>query len=135
MSNLAKQRITDLEAEIKTLTEANVAYEDQIRALTTERDQAVQKVADIEASKNQEIEDLKAKVASLSEQKESAETNLDEKIKSAVAQALTEAGHEPVSSGANSGSGDEPKAKSPTEMTRFEAAKSLASKLGLSRAR
>lgn len=128
MSNLAKTRITELEAEIKTLTEANVAFEDQIKALKAERDEAVQNGIDAAAAKDQEIANLKAQVEQLSTEKQTMEDTLGERIKKEVATALAESGHDPVASGETTPTG-EPKAKEPSQMTRHEAAQALDQKL------
>lgn len=133
MGNFAKERISELETEVQAITDENIKLTDQIKNLTAERDKAVGDFNALKASSESQIEQLKAEIGKLKEAAESAESGLEDRVKSLVTDALASAGHTPVPTGEKSGAGANASQEAEKPQNGYQAASAIINKLGLAR--
>jgi seryl-tRNA synthetase len=132
MGNFAKDKIADLESEIKAITADNVSLGDRLKAATEARDNALSELAELKHSSWAKTEELTAKINELQAQLTEAPVKLDAKVKDLVTEALISAGHQPVQSSGNSEeSKKREEAKAPQNS--YQAAANIVAKLGLAR--
>lgn len=133
MGNFAKERISELETEVQAITDENIKLTDQIKNLTAERDKAVGDFNALKASSESQIDQLKAEIGKLKDSAESAESGLEDRVKSLVTDALASAGHTPVPANEKSGSGSSASEQTEKPRNGYEAASAIICKLGLAR--